>query len=700
MSYKFCLFLIIPFLFNMCNSSFVNKQQDHKYTNSLINESSPYLLQHAHNPVDWYPWGEKALEKAKQEDKLVIISIGYAACHWCHVMEEESFEDSLVAQLMNEKFVSIKVDREERPDVDDVYMTAAQLINQRGGWPLNAIALPDGRPVFAGTYYPKEDWMKILKQLSDLMENDRTRLEQYAENITKGIMSTAVIEVNKEDISFSLTELDAFMSKGLESMDYQFGGRLGAPKFPMPNSYEFLMKYHWMTGHEKAMEITETTLQNMAHGGIYDQLGGGFARYSVDQYWLVPHFEKMLYDNGQLVSIYAQAFQLTGNPLYKRIVEETCSFVERELMSPESGFYSSLDADSEGEEGKFYVWTKAEIDSLLNDDEAHLFCSYFDVTEEGNWEEVNILNMPLNHEAYAEENNMSSEELRTLIEDAKEKLFKARGQRVRPGLDDKILTSWNALMMRGYIDAYHAFNHPAYLTVALNNAEFIIQNQMDKSGRLNRNYKDGKSSINAFLDDYALVIDAFIHLYQATFNEAWLQTSGKLLDYAIAHFFNEETRMFNYTSDIDPPLVARKSEFSDNVIPSSNSVMARNLLTYGTLKYYTPYIEMSRQMLKNMHPQIVGNSYISFYSNWLQLYIDFAEAPYEIAIVGENAMELKTEMAGYYLGNSIFLGGKNEGTLALLKDKLLEGETYIYVCQNKTCKLPVKDVDKALELIN
>ena len=684
-------------LLQQCHTAMNSKN---KTANRLINESSPYLLQHAYNPVDWYPWGEEALEKAQKEDKLIIISIGYAACHWCHVMEHESFEDSLVASVMNEHFVSIKVDREERPDVDDVYMTAAQLLSGRGGWPLNAIALPDGKPVFAGTYYPKEQWLNIMDQIIKVKTENPSRLRESADRITEGIESTALIEVNTNDLDVNFDDLKSQLPVAFAQYDHEYGGRTGAPKFPMPNSYEFLMKYFWMSGDEEAMKIIETGLDRMAYGGIFDQLGGGFARYSVDPYWLVPHFEKMLYDNGQLTSVYANAYKLTGKDLYKDIVEQTISFVERELSSAESGFYSSLDADSEGEEGKFYVWDKAEIDSIIGDEtKSRVFNNYYNVSDTGNFEHKNILNIQLSKAEFAADNNISIEELETIIKECSSKLMAVRDARIRPGLDDKILTSWNALMISGYIDAYNALGTETYLERAIRSTNFILDNQMDTDGRLNRNYKDGKSSINAFLDDYALLASACIDLYQATFDKKWLDTAQKLADYGIEHFYNSEVKMFDYTSKLDPPLIAKKAEYEDNVIPSSNSSMGRMLFELGSLLYNKTYLEISEQMLKNMMPRISSSEYLSFYSNWYQMLLDHMVAPYEVAILGKDALVKRAELAKSYTGNSLFLGSENEENLELLKEKLQDDVTMIYVCQNKTCKLPVMESEQALPLM-
>ncbi|MCB0567671.1 MAG: thioredoxin domain-containing protein, partial [Phaeodactylibacter sp.] len=479
-----------------CNAQ--TGQEPPSYTNALINESSPYLLQHAHNPVNWNPWGPAALEQAQKEDKLLIISIGYAACHWCHVMEEESFEDTTIARIMNEHFVAIKVDREERPDVDDVYMTACQMSSKGScGWPLNAFALPDGRPVWAGTYFPKDQWKNILEYFTKLYQEDRQKLEDYAGRLTEGIQLSGKPRPVTEEALFSEQALAGVVEAFLSNIDFKKGGRQGAPKFPVPNNYEFLLQYHHLTGNEPALEAVTVTLDNMASGGIYDHLGGGFARYSTDADWKAPHFEKMLYDNGQLASLYSKAFQVTKKERYREVVLESLEFIERELTSPEGGFYSSLDADSEGKEGKFYTWQKTEIDSILaNEPQSAVFCDYYQVQKEGNWEDTNILFPDKNVEKILNKYKLTSNELQQLLAQARQKLFEARSQRIRPRLDDKILTSWNALMLQGYLDAYRAFAEPAFLAKALESGQFIVDNMLKEGHRLDRNYKDGQSSIN------------------------------------------------------------------------------------------------------------------------------------------------------------------------------------------------------------
>ena len=686
-----------------CDSPSDSQSGDHQYTNALIDESSPYLLQHAHNPVDWYPWGEEALEKAQQEDKLILISIGYAACHWCHVMEHESFEDSTVAEFMNEHFVNIKVDREERPDIDDVYMTACQMASGRGcGWPLNAFALADGRPIWAGTYFPKTEWMSVLNQFVNIKSEDPDKLEFYASRLTDGIHRNEFEPIVRAEEAFVEDALHPIAERFVQSTDPNLGGRTGAPKFPMPNNWEFLMRYAFMTGDQGATDAVLTTLDNMARGGIYDQVGGGFARYSVDEEWHVPHFEKMLYDNGQLVSLYAHAYQWTGIPQYERVVRETLEFVRRELTDETGGFYSSLDADSEGEEGKFYVWNIDEIDLALAESEelAEFAKDYYNITPAGNWEHgINVLRIIKSDETFRRKYGIEQEELVRRTEAIKSTLLEKRAERIRPGLDDKILTAWNALMLKGYVDAYRALGDDEYLHIALQNARFLEENMLRSDGGLNRNYKDGKSVINAFHDDYALLIEAWIALYQVTFDETWLDKASKLADYTLEHFYDEESGLFFYTSDLDPPLVARKKKISDDVIPASNSIMAKCLHRLGLFLYNQDYLDLSKAMLNSLATTIEQSRQPDFYSNWCDLYADHAWPLYEVAIVGESFDDLNRKMMRSYIPQSIFLGGASEGNLELLKDKLQEGDTYIYVCQNKVCKFPVTDVEQAIGMM-
>jgi len=690
-------FTALMFNLTSCSQNHSTKKENEKYmyTNALIHESSPYLLQHAHNPVDWYPWGPEALNKAKKENKMLLISVGYAACHWCHVMEHECYEDTSVANIMNANFVCIKVDREERPDVDQVYMNAAYLISGSGGWPLNALAMPDGRPFYAGTYFPKDKWIQLLNYFADLYKNDKQKLEDQADHLSKGIRDIEEVPMNNKSVSFSTHNLNEMFTDFSQRIDMEKGGTKGSMKFPMPSIWEYLLQYNSVSGNKDALQAVETTLQHMAYGGIYDQVGGGFCRYATDSSWHAPHFEKMLYDNAQLVSLYSHAFQVTGNPLYKQIVYETIAFVKRELTSPEGGFYSSLDADSEGEEGKFYVWSEKKIKEILGDD-AEIFDDYFGISTKGNWEpDKNILDINEGNKNTAKKFNLTHDELHQKIEVLKLKLLTTREKRVRPNTDDKILTSWNALMSKGLIDAYEAFGENSFLELAQKNIDFLLKNVSTNESGLYRNYKNGKATIPAFLDDYAFMISALIDYYQVSFKEDYLQKAKDFTQYTEQHFFDKTSGMFFYTDDQHSNLIARKMEVSDNVIPASNSEMAKNLLYMSLYFENKNYEDQSVQLVKNVIDDVKKN--LGYYSNWAQVMALQIKSPYEIAIVGNNWKEKLSEFHKHYLPNTIFLGGSNEGTFALLKNKLVDGKTMIYVCENKTCQRPVEEVSEALK---
>lgn len=665
------------------------------YTNALIHETSPYLLQHAHNPVDWYPWGDEALEKAKKENKMLLISVGYAACHWCHVMEHESYEDTAVANIMNKNFICIKVDREERPDVDQVYMNAAYLINGNGGWPLNALAMPDGKPFFAGTYFPKENWIRLLEYFVELYKKEPKKLEEQAANVARGIRDIENVPLNTHHFSFTNKTLDELFLTLEQRIDKTKGGTTGTMKFPMPSIWEYLLQYHYLNKNEKALDYAKTTLNHIAQGGIYDQVGGGFSRYATDADWHVPHFEKMLYDNGQLISLYSHAWQLTKNPMYKRIVYETIAFVKRELTSPEGGFYSSLDADSEGEEGKYYVWSKDEINNVLESD-AEIFNDYFGITESGNWESnKNIPDINKGEPNTAHKFDLTGKQFDEKIEDLKIKLLQEREKRIRPHTDDKILTSWNALMSTGLIDAYKAFGDTSFLQMAKTNLDFLVKNISTPQHSLFRNYKNGKATIPAFLDDYAILINALIDYYQVSFDETYLQKANDLTKYVNHHFFDSASGMYFYTDDQYSHLIARKMEVSDNVIPSSNSEMAKNLILLGLYFENETYKKQATQLVNNVAEDIKKNP--AYYSNWAQAMALLIKEPYEVAIVGDKWKSKLTGFEEKYLPDAIFLGGDIEGNFPLLQNKLVAGKTMIYVCENKTCQRPVEKVEDALK---
>ena len=684
------------------------------HTNRLANESSLYLKQHAHNPVDWYPWSEEALTRAQQEDKLIIVSIGYSACHWCHVMERECFEDEEVAALMSQHFINIKVDREERPDVDQIYLEAVQTMGVQGGWPLNVFLTPDQKPFYGGTYFPKENWMQLVENVAQAYQNNREELATTAEEFAKTLSrpDTERYDIGSTDTPFvpetARRELSDIYQTFARNFDTERGGMDKAPKFPMPSQWLFLMRYCAITepeGHpaedrpeESARLQLSLTMDRMANGGIYDQIGGGFARYSVDADWFAPHFEKMLYDNAQLMSVYAEAHALTQEVLYRRVVYETFHFVKRELTSDEGGFYSALDADSEGEEGKFYTWTYDELKNALGD-EADLVIDYFEATEAGNWENGrNILHKNESNDTFARRYDLNMVVLDELIADVKVKLREVRSQRVRPGLDDKIIASWNGLMLKGLADAYAITRIPDILDVALRNAKFIVDKLMYTDGEemaLYRTYQDGNARLNGYLDDYAFTIDAFLALYQVTFDEQWLEPVHQLTNYVLRHFWDESEGFFYYTDDATT-LIARKKELFDNVIPSSNSAMARNLHKLGLLLDRSDYQERAVLMLAKMIPLIKADP--SYLSNWACLYTELATPTAEIAIVGPDSHDTMLELNQQYYPNKLLVGTKTRSDLPLLQNRDAEDENVtIYVCYDKACQLPVHTTHEAWE---
>jgi hypothetical protein len=665
------------------------------HTNSLINQKSPYLLQHAHNPVDWFAWSNEAFEKAKAENKLVLVSVGYSSCHWCHVMERECFEDEEVANLMNEHFINIKVDREERPDVDHVYMTAVQLMSGHGGWPLNCFTLPDGRPVYGGTYFPKQQWMDLLKKLVSLYKENRAKTEEYATELTGGIRQVNELVRIREDIPVTKDILETPVTKWRKRFDIKNGGTHGAPKFPMPNNWLFLLRYGSLTNDEELVDHIHFTLEKMARGGIYDQLGGGFARYSTDAQWKVPHFEKMLYDNAQLISLYSEAYRNKKNELYKQVVYDTIAFLQREMMYEKGGFYSAFDADSEGVEGLFYTWTKEELQELLKKD-FNLFADYFSVNEEGHWEDERyILLRTADEETIAAKHKLTREELHEAIQRCREKLMKERDKRVRPGLDDKIITSWNGLMCAALCDAYQTFGKPGFLAIARKNIEFIQAVLQNEDGSLCRTTKATDSYGEAFLDDYAFVMNAFLALFCSTGEEKFQQAAEKLGAYCFTNFFDKEKGLFSYASAQSQPLISGNFEVHDNVIPGSNSQMALNLHLLHQLAGVSVYGETARQMLAQMSSDI--SSHLPSFSNWALLALRTAWPFYEVCVVGKDVDEFRRGLSGHYHPNAIFVYSKQSSDAALLKDRFREQETLAYVCTDQSCKQPASSVQEAIK---
>ncbi len=670
--------------------------------NQLSQETSPYLLQHANNPVHWKAWNPNSLAEAKEKNSLIIISIGYSACHWCHVMEHESFEDQEVADVMNANFISIKVDREERPDVDAVYMKAIQILTGRGGWPLNVVTLPDGRPIWGGTYFRKADWMETLNQLQQVYRSDPEKVIEYAEKLHQGIQSISIVENLKSGTLVKQDDLIPLVEKWKQDFDLDFGGMSRSPKFMMPNNYHFLLRFAFQKKDMKLFDFVNLTLTRMAYGGIFDTVDGGFSRYSVDNKWHVPHFEKMLYDNGQLVSLYSDAYKLTKNPLYIEVIKKTLSFVERELMNSEGGFYCALDADSlnaenDLEEGAFYVWTIPELKTIIGDD-FELFSQVFNINTFGLWEDENyVLIQNKSLKEIAKLNNIDVEILQKKKIFWEKNLYNHREKRPKQRLDDKCLTSWNAIMLKGFVDAYKALEDDNYLRLALQNANFIIKNLWSSEGNLFHNYKNKKSTINGYLEDYCFVISAFISLYEVTFDEKWLLNAKQLTDYSLEHFYDEKSGFFTFTSNLDEALITLHFETEDNVIPASNSVMGKNLFILSIYFENSYYEKVSQRMLQNIIPTV---QYPAAYSNWMDLAMNYSEENKELAICGDSAIEYSKKMNTIYIPNLVLSGTLQVSNLPFLKERFDANQTLFYLCQNKTCQVPSKDFEKIVsELI-
>jgi uncharacterized protein len=680
--------------------------------NRLANETSPYLLQHKDNPVDWYPWGEEALKRAREEDKPVLLSVGYSACHWCHVMERESFEDDETARMMNEHFVNIKVDREERPDIDSIYMAAVQAITRHGGWPMTVFLTPDGAPFYGGTYFPPipsrgmPSFQQLLLSVVDAYENRREEVLESAESVRDYLRSsTAAVMPEAESSGTEL--LDSAAGVLLSQLDRRFGGFGGAPKFPQAMNLEVLLRHHHRTGEISALDGVELTCRQMANGGIYDQLGGGFSRYSVDGYWLVPHFEKMLYDNALLSRLYLETYQATGDAFYRRIAEETLDYVLRDMTSEEGGFYSAEDADSEGEEGKFYVWTPDELEATLDPDEASLAARYWDVTERGNFEGKNILHVARPPEAVADEFGLSTEELWARIEAIRTKLFAVREERVRPGRDEKILAAWNGLMLRSFALAASVTGREDYSEAAVKNATFIVE-KLKEDGRIHRSYKDGRARFNGYLEDYAMTADGLVALYEATFETRWLVEADALLDAVSELFWDEEKRAFYDTPADHEELVTRPRDVYDSAAPSGTSVATEVLLKLALFLDRADYRQRAEDVLEELAG---GMEKVPGGFGRLLCALDFsASEPREVAIVGDQRDPdtralLETVYSGY-LPNKIVAGrGPDDdeagGLIPLLAQRpTREGKATAYVCVHYACQTPTTDPEELSRQLN
>ncbi len=666
--------------------------------NHLQNETSPYLLQHVDNPVDWYPWGEEAMRLANEQDKPILLSIGYAACHWCHVMAHESFEDEATAEQMNTSFINVKVDREERPDIDSIYMQAVNAMIGRGGWPMTVFLTPDGKPFYAGTYFPNEprhgmpSFTQILTGVTQAWNQDRENVLGSAGEVAKQLQALSGVGFEEQPLD---AEIFGSALRGLgQRFDPTWGGFGDAPKFPQPMTIEFLLRESLRSQDSNALEMAEVTLQKMAEGGMYDQLGGGFARYSVDHRWLVPHFEKMLYDNAQLARVYLHAWQVTGNDFYRRVVEETLDYVLREMRHEDGGFYSSQDADSEGVEGKFYVWSADEIRAALGED-ADTFMRIYGVSDEGNWEGHNILNLHLDPKGLAAQQGVDAEALETRMAAARAKLYELRSKRIWPGLDDKVLTSWNGLMLAAFAEAGQTLGRPDYIDAATSNADFLHRTMRLHSGRLFRTWKAGsEAKYNAYLEDYAYLADGLLALYEATFEKRWIDWALELTELMLTHFRDSKNGGFFDTSDDHEQLIHRPKDLQDNAVPSGNSVAAGVLSRLSLLAGKGDYWQVAEQSTATMSKFM--SQYPSGFGQWLNAASFILGEPHEIALVGSNeelAPLLEVVRDGYRPFQVIAVGGGGEeAAVALLENRTqIDGKGTAYVCRQFLCQAPVTD---------
>lgn len=654
--------------------------------NKLSTQTSPYLLQHKNNPVDWYPWGEEALLKAKSENKLLLISIGYSSCHWCHVMEHESFENKEVAEVMNRHFVNIKIDREERPDIDAVYMEAVQLMTGRGGWPLNCFALPDGKPIYGGTYFPKHAWKSLLLQLADLWKNEKDRALQYADELTKGISQQPIV-ASKDARTDYQALLRHTLQKWKPRLDNVEGGPNRAPKFPLPSDYVFLMREAFRTDDDSLKQHVFLTLEKMAFGGIFDQAGGGFARYSVDERWKVPHFEKMLYDNAQLIALYAEAFRMQPEPLYKEVCYQTLQWLLSEMKQEQGGFFAALDADSEGEEGKFYVWKEEELKAVLGKDYSFAK-TYYNVNEEGYWEHGNyILLRTQSDENVAQKLKVQVSEVKKRAEAVREKLMAARSKRIRPGLDNKVLLSWNAQLIAAFCEAYWAFGDEVWLHEAEATVQFIEKHLKHSPHTYYHVCTQGKAHIEAFADDYAFYASATLKLFQCTANPSYLALSQTCIETLMKQFASDQSPLFYYTSVAAEPLISRRTEYMDNVIPAANSEAALVLFLLSRINGNTAYHDRAIQMLKAVMQAI--SDYGSAFSNWCKLAQWLCSDFTEVIFTGAKAKQAAERHQRHYAPFSMLLWSETPNEISIFHQRFdVSGKTMQYVCRNGVCNLP------------
>lgn len=667
-----------------------------KHTNRLINSTSPYLLQHAHNPVDWFEWSEEALAKAKAEDKPILVSIGYSSCHWCHVMERESFEKEKVAEVMNSFFVCIKIDREERPDIDAIYMDAVQALGVNGGWPLNVFLTPDQKPFFGGTYFSPQVWVQVLTNINTAYQNKKHDILASAESLANHLASQGIGHYKKKAEQEDFRKLLDGMYASLEAkFDKTWGGLDRAPKFIMPSIWLWLLRFSHLTKSESALNHTLFTLKKIAQGGIYDQIGGGFARYSVDGEWFAPHFEKMLYDNAQLMSLYSEAYTISKDESFKTIVFDTYEWLLCEMMSEDHGFYSALDADSEGIEGKYYIWDYKELTGLIVPEYAELFADYFGLVPGGNWEHgLNILTQSDDLDGLLKEHNLTQDQFDHLLNSVRRRLLQEREQRIKPGLDDKVLTGWNAMMITGLLDAYHAFAEPKFLGIATLNIKFLEKNLIEGS-KVYRSYKGKRGNTEGFLEDYTYIIQAYIKLYQANFNEQYLDKAKALTNYVLENFYDEKEFYFFFTSSQAEKLIARKKEIFDNVIPASNGVMVQNLFHLGIILDRDDWKQLAINMTEGLSHLITHEP--NYMSNWGIVLTEIKAGLAEVVFTGDSYLYQKRDFRKSYQPLTLLMGARSESNLPLLQGKLTGPEkNLIYVCYDKTCKLPVLSVEEAI----
>jgi uncharacterized protein len=682
------------------------------FSNRLAKETSPYLLQHAHNPVDWYPWGEEALQKAQTEDMPILVSIGYSSCHWCHVMEKESFENSATAQLMNKHFINIKIDREERPDLDHIYMDALQAMTGSGGWPLNVFLTPQLKPFYGGTYFPPvkayniASWNDVLVSISKAFKERRSEIEEQANELLNHIKNANSFGLQKPSL-LHLPADELFTSKQAEEMfenimktaDTEWGGFGKAPKFPQTFTIRFLLQYHHATGNEKALKQAFISLDKMINGGIYDHIGGGFARYSTDNEWLAPHFEKMLYDNALLVVALCDAYQVTKNNKYKKTIEETLQFIDDEMTSEEAGFFSAYDADSEGVEGKFYTWKKSEVDAVLQND-SELFCSFYDISEKGNWEGVNIPRIKIEAEAFCELHQLNIDFFNSTMANCRNKLFETRSRRIKPLLDDKIILSWNALMNMAYSKAYAALGKEEFKERAVQNMTFLLKTfKVETKDGFNHVYTKGETKFNAYLDDYAFLIQALISLQEITSNQQYLKWAEEFTQIVLTHFAEEETGFFYFTEDGQKDIIVRKKEVYDGAIPSGNAIMVCNLHYLGVILNKPAWKEQSMKMILSLEKAVL--KYPGSFGVWVGHLMNMIYGFNEVAIVGYDHQKYRDELLKEFLPGTILQSAsKSIQEFPLLAGRSTENKnSYIYVCRDYRCLKPTTNTLEALSFL-